>query len=381
MSEITRAPIVRVGVDIAKQVIQVHGVDAAGRPVVARAIKRDQFLAWCAQLPPCCLVAMEACGGAHHWARRLIAMGLDARLIAAGFVTPHRMQGAGGKNDANDAAAICEAASRPTMRFVPVKTPVQQGLMSLHRLREGYKEERTASINRIRGLLAEFGLVFAKSPKALRAVLADVLEDASNELSGTARMVLHDAFEHWRTLDERLRWCDRQIGQHVRSSAAAQRAAAIQGIGALTASAATASVGDFGQFRNAGQFGAWLGLVPRQNSSGGKTVLGRITRRGDDYLRTLFIQGAKSALMSAHKRDDPISRWVLRLKQRVGWQKACVALANKNARILWAVMTREAGFDAAHVGVKPGAKIKPAHSPPAEGVQAAPPTAAPAMCT
>ena len=381
MSEITRAPIVRVGVDIAKQVIQVHGVDAAGRPVVARAIKRDQFLACCAQLPPCCLVAMEACGGAHHWARRLIAMGLDARLIAAGFVTPYRMQGAGGKNDANDAAAICEAASRPTMRFVPVKTPVQQGLMSLHRLREGYKEERTASINRMRGLLAEFGLVFAKSPKALRAVLADVLEDASNELSGMARMVLQDAFEHWRTLDERLRWCDRQIGQHVRSSVAAQRAAAIQGIGALTASASTASVGDFGQFRNAGQFGAWLGLVPRQNSSGGKTVLGRITRRGDDYLRTLFIQGAKSALMSAHKRDDPISRWVLRLKERVGWQKACVALANKNARILWAVMTREAGFDAAHVSVKPGAKIKPAHSPPAEGVQAAPPIAAPAMCT
>ena len=360
MTEITRAQIVRVGVDIAKLVIQVHAVDGAGRRVAARAIKREQFVGWCAQLPAGCVVAMEACGGAHHWARQLRAMGLDARLIAAGFVSPYRMQGSGGKNDANDAAAICEAASRPTMRFVPVKTPAQQGLMSLHRLREGYKEERTACINRIRGVLAEFGLVFAKSAKALRAELGDALEDASNELSGMARMALQEAFEHWRVLDDRLRWCDRQVGEHVRSSAAAQRAASITGIGALTASASTASVGDFGQFRNGGQFGAWLGIVPRQNSSGGKTVLGRITRRGDDYLRTLFIQGAKSALMSAHKRSDPISRWVLELKERVGWQKACVALANKNARILWAVMTREAGFDAAHVSVKPAAKAKPA---------------------
>ena len=223
-----------------------------------------------------------------------------------------------------------------------------------------YRAEDSAPAQ-VRSTSGEGIAVFnVESAKALRAELADTLEDASNELSGTARMALQEAFEHWRVLDDRLRWCDRQVGEHVRSSAAAQRAASITGIGALTASASTASVGDFGQFRNGGQFGAWLGLVPRQNSSGGKTVLGRITRRGDDYLRTLFIQGAKSALMSAHKRSDPISRWVLELKERVGWQKACVALANKNARILWAVMTREAGFDAAHVSVKPAAKAKPA---------------------
>jgi len=374
MAEITRAQIVRVGVDIAKLVIQVHAVDGAGRRVVARALKRGQFLAWCAQLPPGCLVAMEACGGAHHWARRLIAMGLDARLIAAGFVSPYRMQGKDGKNDANDAAAICEAASRPAMRFVPVKTPAQQGLMSLHRVREGYKEERTACINRIRGVLEEleeFGLSFGKGPKVLRAALPEVLEDATNELTGTARMALQDAFEHWRWLDERMHWCDRQIGQHVRSSAAAQRAAAIAGIGPLTASAVTASVGDFAQFRNGAQFGAWLGIVPRQNSSGGKTVLGRITRRGDDYLRTLFVQGAKSALMSAHKRDDPISRWAVQLRQRVGWQKACVALANKNARILWAVMTRQAPFEATHVSTKPDAKQKPVKPPAMPGTELA----------
>jgi transposase len=356
MSEITRALIARVGVDLAKQVIQVHAVDAGGRRVVARAFRRDQFLAWCAQLPPGCLVAMEACSGAHHFARKLQAMGLDARLIAASFVSPYRMEGKSGKNDMTDAAAICEAASRPTMRFVPVKSCEQQGVMSLHRVREGLKEERTACINQIRGVLAEFGLVFGKSPKVLRAVLCDVIEDASNELSTMARLVVQRAFEHWRELDEHMRWCDQQVGRHVRSSAQAKRAAKVMGIGELGASAVTASVGDFKQFKSGAQFGSWLGLVPRQNSTGGKASLGRITKRGDDYLRTLLIQGAKTAVMSAGKRADPISRWLVQLTARVGWQKACVAMANKNARILWAVMTRDQGFDPHHVSVKPLAK-------------------------
>ena len=356
MSEITRALIARVGVVLAKSVIQVHAVDAAGRRVVARALKRDQFIAWCALLPAGCLVAMEACTSAHHWARRLRTMGLDARLIAASFVSPYRMQGKSGKNDATDAAAVCEAASRPSMRFVPVKSCEQQGVMSLHRVREGLKEERTACTNRIRGVLAEFGLVFGKSPKVLRAVLADVIEDAENELSTTARLVLQRAFAHWRELDEHLRWCDQQVGLHVRASPAAQRAAKIIGIGELGASALSAGVGDFKQFKGGHQLGAWLGLVPSQNSSGGTARLGRITKRGDDYLRTLLIQGAKAAVMSAGKRDDPTSRWLVELTARVGWQKACVAMANKNARILWAVMTRSEGFDPRHVSVKPDAK-------------------------
>jgi transposase len=356
MSEITRDGIVRVGVDLAKQVIQVHAVDAGGRRVDGRPIKRDQFLAWCAQLPPGCVVAMEACSSAHHWARKLRAMGLDARLIAANFVSPYRMEGKSGKNDMTDAAAICEAASRPAMRFVPVKTCEQQGILSLHRMREGLKEERTACTNQIRGVLAEFGLVFAKSSKVLRAALGDVIEDASNELSTTARLVLQRAFEHWRELDEHMRWCDQQVGQHVRGSAEAKRAAKIIGIGELGASALVASVGDFKQFKSGDQFGAWLGIVPRQNSTGGKASLGRITKRGDNYLRTLLIQGAKAAVMSAGKREDPISQWLVQLTARVGWQKACVAMANKNARILWAVMTRDQGFDPRHVSVKPIAK-------------------------
>jgi transposase len=365
MAEITRQLIVRLGVDLAKNVIQVHAVDAAGRRVLTRAIKRDQFLAWCVQqLTAKCLIAMEACSGAHGWGRRLVALGFDVRLIAANFVSPYRMEGRSGKNDMTDAAAICEAASRPTMRFVPIKSVEQQGLMMLHRAREGHKEERTACINRIRGMLAEFSLVFGKSPKVLRAALPDVLEDASNELDGRARLVLQRGLEHWRALDEEMRWCDQQIGAHVRSSEAAKRAAKITGIGEIGASAFTASVGDFKQFKGGHQFSAWLGVVPSQNSSGGKASLGRITKRGDDYLRTLLIQGAKSAVMSAAKRDDPTSRWLVQLQARVGWQKACVAMANKNARILWAVMTREGGFDAQHVSVKPPGKCsqKPARS-------------------
>lgn len=356
MAEITRALIARVGVDLAKNVIQVHAVDAAGRRVVTRAFKREQFLAWCAQLPAQCLVAMEACSSAHHFGRKLRALGLDARLIAASFVSPYRMEGKSGKNDMTDAAAICEAASRPTMRFVPIKSCEQQGVMSLHRVREGFKEERTGCINQIRGVLGEFGLVFGKSANVLRSVIVEVIEDAGNELSGLARLVVQRALERWRELDEHMRWCDAQIGQHVRSSEAAKRAAKVIGIGELGASALTASVGEFKHFKSADQFGAWLGLVPRQNSSGGKASLGRITKRGDDYLRTLLIQGAKAAVMSAGKRDDPISRWLVQLTARIGWQKACVAMANKNARILWSVMTRERGYDPHHVSVKPLAK-------------------------
>ena len=338
MAEVTRDAVARVGVDLSKRVFQVHAVDRSGRVVLARPMAPEKFFAWCAELPVGCLVAMEACGGAHHAARRLRLLGLDARLIAGHFVTPYRMAGKSGKNDANDAAAICEAAGRPHMRFVPVKTAEQQGQLSVHRLREGYKAERTALINRIRGVLAEFGLIFPQSPEALRLVLADVLEDASNELTGIARLLLQRAHVHWIDLDLQMKWCDERIESHARSDDRASKAAQLQGIGPIGASALVASVVDFKQFDNARQFGAWLGLVPSQNSTGGKAKLGRITKRGDDYLRTLLIQGAKSAVMTAGKRTDRISQWLVQLKERVGWQKAVVALANKNARIQWAVL-------------------------------------------
>jgi transposase len=359
MAESTRAPVARVGVDLSKRVYQVHAVDRSGRVVLARPMPPQRFLDWCAQLPAGCIVAMETCGGAHHVARRLRLQGLDARLVAGHFVTPYRMAGKSGKNDANDAAAICEAAGRPHMRFVPVKTAQQQGQLAVHRLREGFKEERTALINRIRGLLAEFGLVFPQGPQALRGVLADVVEDAANELPGAARLALQRAQLHWIDIELQINWCDERIASHVRTDERAKRAAALLGVGPTTASAVVASVGDFKQFANARQFGAWLGLVPSQNSTGGKASLGRITKRGDDYLRTLLIQGAKSAVMTAGKRSDRISQWLVQLKERVGWQKAVVALANKNARILWAVLTRDASFDPDHVPEVPTARRSP----------------------
>ncbi|MDO8261683.1 MAG: IS110 family transposase [Gallionella sp.] len=348
MSEITR-----VGVDLAKSVIQVHAVDAVGKLVTNRQLSRDKFLPWCAHLPAGCLVAMEGCAGAHHWARKLIALGLNAKIIAAHLVAPYRLQGKGGKNDANDAAAVCEAASRPKMNFVPVKTTVQQGLLCVHRLREGLKEERTACVNRIRGMLTEFGLVVSKSPEKLREKLTDMLEDASNDLSGLARLVIDEAYSHWKEIEERIKWCDQRISAHIKDDAQARAAKELMGVGPVTASAVVATVGDFKQFKNGAQFGAWLGLTPRQNSSGGKNSLGGITKRGDMYLRMLLIQGAKSAVMTAHKRDDPISKWLHQLREKSGWQKAAVAMANKNARILWAMMTKGCSFDPRHVSVKP----------------------------
>ncbi len=355
MSELTRAPVARVGVDLAKGVIQVHAVDAADRVVVIKTLTRAKFMAWSAQLPAGCMVAMESCGGAHHWARRLRAMGLDARVIPGHFVSPYRMEGKRGKNDANDAAAVCEAASRPSMRFVPVKTAEQQALLAVHRLREGYKEERAACVNRIRGLLAEFGLVFPKSPEALRLALPDALEDAANELPTIARLALQRAQLQWLELDCHIAWCDERIAAHVRSDEQAKLALQLCGVGPVTASALVCTVGDFRQFKNGAQFGSWLGLVPSQNSSGGKASLGGITKRGDDYLRTLLIQGAKSAVMTAHRRTDRVSLWLTQLLARVGWQKAAVALANKNARMLWAVLAKGRRFDPNHVPLKPEA--------------------------
>ena len=349
MSEVSLNLVCRVGVDLAKRVYQVHGVDGLGKVLVARAMTPSRFFEWCRSLPPGCVVAMESCSGAHHVSRRLALLGLDARILPAQHVGAYRVAGKRSKNDATDAAAICEAASRPHLHPVPIKTAAQQGMLAIHRLREGYKEERTALINRIRGLMAEFGLVFPQSPDALHAMLPEALEDASNELPGDLRLALDRNLKHWGQLDAEMAWCEQRIAQHARTDARAKKAAELMGIGPITASAVVATVDDFTQFKSAKQFGGWTGLAPSQNSSGGKTRLGGITKRGDVYLRTLLIQGAKSAVMTAHKRNDTISQWLVQLKERVGWQKAVVALANKNARILWCVMTRGDRFDPNHV--------------------------------
>lgn len=271
MDKNTQVPAVRVGVDLSKRVIQVHAVDAGGCTLCNRALSRDKFLAWCAFLPSGCLVVVEVSSSAHHWARALLVMGLDARIVSAHLAAPYRSEGHVGKNDANDAAAICEAASRPHMRFVPVKSIEQQSLLCVHRLREGIKADRTACINRIRGLLLEFGIAVPNGVRALRTTLDEILEDGGNEMNGLARMTISRAHAQWRQLDEHLDWCDERLAAHEQDSADVRHASKLMGIGPVGASAAVATVGDFKQFKSGAQFGAWLGLVPKQHSSGGKS--------------------------------------------------------------------------------------------------------------
>jgi len=264
VEKITRGQAVRVGVDLAKRAIQVHAVDAGGRVLTSRALARDKFIEWCVMLAAGCVVAMEASSSAHHWARKLIGLGLDARIISAQLVSPYRSEGATGKNDANDAAAICEAASRPTMRFIPVKSIEQQSMLCVHRVREGIKEDRTACISRIRGLLGKFGLVFPKGAGELQGVLSEVLEDAGNELGALAWLTLQRAQSQWHELDQHLAWCDERIAAHAKGNEAVKSAATLLGIGPVTASAVVATVGDFKQFKNGAQFGAWIGLTDAQ---------------------------------------------------------------------------------------------------------------------
>jgi transposase len=337
-----------VGLDLAKQIIQVHGIDAAGYVVLHKAVRRERLLALLAQLPRC-VVGMEACSGAHHWARELKQHGHEPRLMAAEFVRPFRKSLAA-KNDANDAEAICTAVVQPNMRFVSIKSVEQQALLSLHRVRQGLIEERTAGINRLRGVLAEFGLVFAQSAVALQRALRAVLAD-EERLPVPVQRSVQMLREHLHDLDARIAGFDRDIAQHAKSSAPAQRLVALSGVGSLTASAVVATVGNAHDYRNGRQFAAWLGLVPRQHSSGGKRKLGSITRRGDAYLRSLLIQGARSALQAALRRaparHDRLSAWIVQLARRIGYHKTLVAIANKHARIIWALLARDQALNLA----------------------------------
>jgi transposase len=321
-----------VGIDLAKNVFSVHGVDAQGREVLRRTVRREQLLALVARLPAC-LIGVEACSGAHEWARQFQALGHSARLMAPKFVAPYRK---GGKNDGNDAEAICEAVARPNMRFVPLKSLEQQSVLSLHRVRQGFVEERTATINRIRGLLAEFGHVLPQRAVEVRRRVPGLLE----HLPALAARALRDLLAHVRILDQHLIDYERELAHLARADERAARVQQLYGVGPLSASAIIASVGDAREFDNGRQFAAWLGLVPRQYSTGGKTRLGHITRRGDPYLRTLLIMGARAVLQAATRRKDQLSRWALAVRERRGYHRACVAIAAKNARIVWALLSK-----------------------------------------
>jgi transposase len=322
------------GIDLAKNTFSVHGVDADGVVTARRTVSRAKLGELVARLPPC-LIGMEACSGAHEWARRFAAAGHTVKLMAPKFVMPYRKSG---KNDGNDAEAICEAVCRPNMRFVPIKSVQQQSDLSLHRVRQGFVEERTATLNRIRGLIAEFGHVLPLGAEQLRRQVADLLDRLPTPVARCVR----DLLEHAERLRSKALEYEREIRMSVRDNELARRAHTRPGIGPITASALVATVGNGHDFKNGRQFSAWLGLVPRQYSTGGKTRLGHITKRGDPYLRTLLVMGARSVLQRAYREGDPLSRWALALQQRRGYHRACVAIAAKNARIAWALLAKEA---------------------------------------
>jgi len=321
------------GIDLAKNTFSVHGVNSNGAVVLRRTVSRSTLAELVAQLPPC-LIGLEACSGAHEWARRFSGCGHTVKLMAPKFVAPYRKSG---KNDDNDAEAICEAVSRPNMRFVPVKSVQQQADLSLHRVRQGFIEERTATLNRIRGLLAEFGYVLANGAIQIRRQVPPLLDVLPVRVGRCVR----DLLEHADRLAAKALEYEREIRMGVRDNDLARCAHTRQGIGPITASALVATVGNGHDFKNGRQFAAWLGLVPRQYSTGGKTRLGHITKRGDPYLRTLLVMGARSVLQRAAREQDPLSRWALAVQARRGYHRACVAVAAKNARVAWALLAKE----------------------------------------
>jgi transposase len=292
-----------------------------------------------AALPPC-VIGIEACSGAHHWAREFAKHGHTVKLMAPKLVAPYRMTGKRGKNDAADAAAICEAVQRPNMRFVPIKSEEQQSRLMVHRARQGYVQTRTALINRVRGLMSEFGIVLPQKAEVVRREAALHLE----ELPGWGNTVIGDMLSELHHLDERIAQYDLHIRAIAAQSTPAQQLMQLMGVGATTATAIEAMVGNAQEFDSGRQFAAWLGLVPGQYSSGGKSRLGRITKAGDAYLRSLLVMGARSLLNAAAAKTDSISRWAVKLAERRGYWRAVVAIAAKNARMAWAVLTKGETF-------------------------------------
>lgn len=330
MNEITT-----LAIDLAKHVFQLHGTDAAGRVLFERQVRRGQLPAFLAQLPRCTVV-MEACGGAHYWAREIRALGHEARLLGPQHVRAFKR---GQKNDRNDAQAIACAARQPDMPQVAVKSEEQQAVLAVHRIRDRLVRERVALTNQLHGLLGEFGIVLPRGAKALRHRICALID--AGKLPQLLREALREQLEHLSQIEARLQAATRQLEQLAHVSESCQRLIRHRGVGPIIATAFAAELADPGVFRNGRQVSAWLGLVPRQNSSGGKERLLGITKRGDGYLRRLLIHGARAALLRAPRHTDAVSRWSLAVKQRRGANRAAVALANKMARHLWATLRYE----------------------------------------
>jgi len=338
--------IVAVGVDLAKNVFAVHGVDETGKVVLLKPkVKRADLLPLLRSLPAC-LIGMEACSGAHHWARELIKAGHDARLMAAKLVAPYRDGGKNKKNDAADAAAICEAVQRKTMRFVPIKTEEQQSVLVLHRSRDLLMRQRTMMLNAIRAHLAEFGTITAQGPSKVVELVAKLGSEETFAVPEIARVGLLALAAQLDSLATAIRDIERQLLAWHRQNAASQRLETIPGVGIITATALAASVPDPSVFKSGRQFAAFLGLVPRQNSSGGKDRLGHISKMGNGYLRRLLVVGATSVTRRAETNDTRTGAWVRSLLGRKPTRLVTVAIANKTARTAWAMLARNEDYRA-----------------------------------
>jgi transposase len=326
-----------IGIDLAKDVFGLHGVDGEGRVTFKRRLVRSRLLEFLSQLPRC-LVGLEACSSAHYWAREIERLGHRVRLMSPRFVKPYRKSD---KNDANDAEAICEAVTRASMRFVPIKSEAQHEVQALHRVREQLLKSRTALVNQVRGLLAEHGVVAPHGIARARRLLLGILADPERHgLRGLFRETLQEMAERLRFFDERVGAYDDRIERVFKEDERCRRLAKVEGVGPLVATAVVAAVGNASEFKSGRELSAWLGLVPRQHSSGNRRQLLGISKRGDRYLRTILIHGARAALRRADHKRDQRSRWAMRIKLARGYNKAAVALANKNARIIWALLTR-----------------------------------------
>lgn len=338
-----------IGIDLAKNVFQVHGVDERGHARLRKQLKRKDVLAFFARLEPC-RVGMEACGSAHYWARKLTELGHTVCLMAPQFVKPYVKTN---KSDRNDAEAICEAVARPNMRFVPVKTIEQQAVLGLHRARQGFVKARTAQANQIRGLLAEYGIVIPQGIGHIAKHLPSILGDDENGLPGLMRELVQRLGEHLRELDRQAGELELEIRRWHRGNEQSRRIEQIAGIGPLTASAYVATLGDARAFENARQVPAWLGLVPRHTGSGGKTRSGHISKRGDVYLRTLLIHGARAVIRHVERQPEAAEAWLGKLLARRNKNIAAVALAAKNARIAWALLAHGRQLEPNYVPARP----------------------------
>ena len=331
-----------VGLDLAKSVFQVHGADKEGRPVVRKKLRRGQVLAFFAGLSPC-LIGLEACASAHYWARELRALGHAVRLIPPQYVHPFVKTN---KNDATDAEAICEALMRPTMRFAAVKSAEQQSVLMLHRARDLLVRQRTMLINALRGHCGEFGMVVAQGASKV-TILIEMIEDRDDaRLPTLAREALGSLVEQLRMAQTQILDLEKQLKAWHRTNEASRRLEAIPGVGVITATALVATIGDASQFHSGRQLAAWLGLVPRQYSSGGKARLGRISKRGDGYLRRLLVHGARADLRWSRHRKERRSVWQESLLARRPTNVVLVAMANKTARVVWAMLSRGEAFRA-----------------------------------